>query len=611
VIKICVLPDNLINKIAAGEVVERPSSVVKELVENSLDAGATRIKIEIEKGGGKLIKISDNGSGIDREFIKIALKRHATSKLSTLEELETISSLGFRGEALPSIASVSLFEITSKTTDQISGYRIKIEGGKELEATEAGSSDGTLIEVRELFFNTPARRKFLKSQVTETRHVIDSINGLALAYPECAFELKSDGRKLFSYEIAASNGERVCDVLGVNDFEHMMEFSEETDRLRLYGFTVKPEFARKNRAQIYFLVNRRRITSPLLYSALMTAYGEFLIKGQYPLAVINLAIDPSTIDVNVSPSKSEVRFTEERSIFGALMKTIKKSLTKDNVIPQGEYSGKLESQTRDDIGSSDYRQRIRNAAEKFFENRKDFTPREQTSMNISSSTSPSKLEEIRPLSSDSDYHLTTSTESRTDSVRQESAVNLTPYKVEQFGDLFIVAFSKDQITIIDQHAAHERILYEKALKSFELQKMTSQKLLLPVNIEMEPMMLSAVEEYFELLANLGFDLERFGPRSVAVYGVPAVTTGKNPENLVRDLLSDLLEYGNESEDRFKITAQRFACRAAIKAGDRLSEEMMKGLVKSLFQAENPYICPHGRPTIIRFTVEGLRSRFGR
>ena len=331
---IAVLPEILINKIAAGEVVERPSSAVKELVENSLDAGATRVKVEIEKGGSKLIKITDNGEGIAKDFLPIALQRHATSKLQSLEELDSITSLGFRGEALPSIASVSLFEITSKTKDQLSGYRIRIEGGKIVEESDTGAPDGTVIEVRELFFNTPARRKFLKTQVTETRHIIDALNGLALAYPHSGFELTSDGRQLFDYNIADDYKSRVRDVLG-GDFNKMVEFSEDGDRISLSGFTIKPEFALKNRAQIYFIVNGRRISSPLLYSALMKAYGEFLIKGRYPQAVIYIFMDPSALDINVSPTKSEVRFSDERSVFGALMSAVRKCLTSHDVIPSG------------------------------------------------------------------------------------------------------------------------------------------------------------------------------------------------------------------------------------------------------------------------------------
>jgi DNA mismatch repair protein MutL len=616
---IAVLPEILINKIAAGEVVERPSSVVKELVENSLDAGATRVKVEIEKGGSKLIKITDNGEGIAKDFLPIALQRHATSKLQSLEELDSITSLGFRGEALPSIASVSLFEIISKTKEQLSGYKIRIEGGKIVEQLDTGAPDGTVIEVRELFFNTPARRKFLKTQVTETRHIIDALNGLALAYPHAGFELVSDGRQLFDYNIADDYRSRVRDVLG-GDFEKMVEFSEEGDRISLSGFTIKPEFALKNRAQIYFIVNGRRISSPLLYSALMKAYGEFLIKGRYPQAVIYIFMDPSALDINVSPTKSEVRFSDERAVFGALMSAVRKCLTSHDVIPSGFGSVRQTSREDQERESSDYRERIKAAAERFFTEGKAKPDINQRSFDIKTSPSPASLENIRPIPEKKTDRpqekevpeVETRQRIENEAVKRgESVFELAPYRVEQFANLFIIAFSRDQITIIDQHAAHERILYERALKSFDRQKMSSQKMLMPVNIEMEPGMIAGAEEYFELLNNLGFELERFGPRSLAIYAVPAVATGKNPETLVRDLLSDLMEYGDESEDRFKLAAQRFACHTAVRGGDRLSEEMMRGLVRELFKAENPYICPHGRPTIIRYTVEGLRSQFGR
>lgn len=612
--QIAVLPENLINKIAAGEVVERPSSVVKELVENSLDAGSSRIKIEIETGGSKLIKITDNGEGISRDFLPLALQRHATSKLKSIEDLESISSLGFRGEALPSIASVSLFEIVSKTEDQLSGFKIRLEGGKNIEQSETGSPDGTVIEVRELFFNTPARRKFMKSQVTETRHIIDTLNGLALAYPQCAFELVSDERQLFSYNIADDYSGRVRDVLGGNDFEKMISFSEEGDQVSLSGYVIKPEFALKNRAQIYFIVNGRRITSSLLYSALMKAYGEFLIKGRYPQGVIYIFMDPAALDINVSPTKSEVRFSDERAIYGAIMSSVRKALTKDDIIPLGARQSEAANSGENSSQVEDYKDRIRKAAERFFTDPPKAYPHHQREFPLQSGKSTASLEEIKPIE-ERDYPQKPGSEeairSELREKEREKVIGPTPYHIEQFANLFIVAFSSDQITIIDQHAAHERILYERALRSFERQKMSSQKLLLPVNIEMEPAMLAAAEQYFELLNDLGFELERFGPRSLAVFAVPAVASGKNPEALVRDLLSDFIEYESESEDRFKLAAQRFACRTAVKAGDRLSEEMMRGLVRELFRSENPYICPHGRPTIIRYTVEGLRSQFGR
>ncbi len=610
--QLAILPENLINKIAAGEVVERPASVVKELVENSIDAGADHIHVEIEKGGMKLIKVSDNGSGIEKSLLPIALKRHATSKLGSLEELESIASLGFRGEALPSIASVSLFEITSKTEQQVSGYKIRLEGGKVVAESDSGAPDGTLIEVRELFFNTPARRKFMKTQVTETRHVIDTINGLALAYPAIGFELVSEGRELFSYSRASDYSQRVRDVLGMSDFKNMVEFSEEAEGLRLFGFTVKPEYARKNRAMVYFIVNGRRIQSSLMYSALRNGYGEFLIKGRYPQAVIYIYMDPSALDVNVSPTKSEVRFSNERMIYGSLMNSVRKALSRDDIIPRGEEGQEIHGrfpQTSARSADANYREKIRDAAEQFFAAQASRDDQSQTSLEIRPAIKTATLEEINPL----EIRRQPETEVRVEQrpVPEKRVLGSSPYKVEQFADMFIVAFSRDQVMIIDQHAAHERILYERALKSFQEQKLTSQKLLLPINIEMEPSMIAAAEQYFDLLDSLGFELERFGPRALAVYGIPAVTGGKNPEGLIKDLLSDLIEYGSESEDRFKLAAQMFACRAAIKAGDRLGEDMMRGLVRELYNAENPYICPHGRPTIIRHTVESLRQKFGR
>lgn len=613
--KINILPENLVNKIAAGEVVERPASVVKELLENSIDADARHIDISIESGGIKLIKISDDGHGMSPDEAKLALTRHATSKISSVDDLFTISTLGFRGEALPSIASVSMFELVTRSEDSSDGIQIKLEGGEEMSAKPHGAPVGTTIEVRELFFNLPARRKFLKTITTETRQVLQTVISLALAHPAIGFKLISDGRTIFVVHPVSSLAQRVSDVYGDNLFKRFLTFEESTGPVRVSGFISRPEDAKRHRMEARFFVNRRAISSRLVHAALMSGYGELLPKGSYPQGVLYLEVAPELVDVNVSPTKSEVRFKDERSLYHTLHHAVSDAVHDSAVIPEVD----ADSESAD---ARDYVDRAKAAVQNFVRSHDAGAEEASRQRTMPLDVKP-RVESSRPdpfagstVGTDSEgASAQVAGKGRVDSIRQAShdyrPASSKPYHLVGFSDLYIVALSPEAIFVIDQHAAHERVLYEQALAAFDKAQLVSQKLLFPVNVEFDAVTFQLAESTAEKFASLGFEVKPFGARSIAIYAAPAVVRSANPERLYRSMLEDLEGVESEGERIHKKVAQSFACRAAIKAGDRLDEQEMAALVNDLFACANPYVCPHGRPTMIRLPKAELEKRFGR
>jgi DNA mismatch repair protein MutL len=594
--RIKTLPDNLINKIAAGEVVERPASVVKELIENSIDAEATHISVEIERGGTKLVKVTDDGLGMTSEEAELAVTRHATSKISSVDDLFAISTLGFRGEALPSIASVSMFSITTRRRDSAEGARIMIDGGRTKSSGPSGSPPGTVIEVRELFFNLPARRKFLKSLTTETRQVIQVVTSLSLAHPSVGFRLDADGRSLFDYAPASSPAQRISDVYGENLSSRFLSFEKDTGQINVIAFISKPDDARRHRMEARFFVNRRPVSSRLIHAAVMSAFGELLPKGCYPQGALFVDISPDLVDVNVSPSKNEVRFKDERSVYHVIYHSVSEAVSRSDVIPEIP-------QDAGDAGSAEYIERARTAVESFIRSH-DSGPDDRSQASLSLDTKPEVTASVEPAAVKPGS--TTPPQTVT-----PSPSPIRPYRLVGFSDLYIVALSAEAIFIIDQHAAHERVLYEKALVSFGKSQIVAQKLLFPVNVELDAASFQAAESTLDRFEKLGFEIRPFGSRSVAIYASPAVARNANPETVFRNILDDISGFESEGEDINKKMAQSFACRAAIKSGNRLTEEEMAGLVKDLFLCGNPYVCPHGRPTLIKLNKSELEKRFGR
>ncbi len=602
--RIKLLPENLVNKIAAGEVIERPFSVVKELVENSIDAGSRNIRVEIEDGGLKSIRIIDDGIGMNQRDAELCLQRHATSKLSTVDDLFTVSTMGFRGEALPSIASVSMMTLWTCSRETNEASRVAVEGGKIKSISPDGAPPGTTIEVRELFFNLPARRKFLKSVASEMRQIVGVVSTMALANPGIGFSLHSDGRELFDYPAAESLAGRVADVFGSNLADRLLAVDYEEGEIAITGFLTKPQDAKRHRSEMRFYVNKRGISSKLIHAAAMAGFGELLPKGCYPVGVLFIAVPHRSVDVNVSPTKSEVRFANEQSIYHSVRTAVNKSVLGSGSIPDVQF---------EPAQSIELKSRAQDAIQAFFErNRPSMIQVDQGNLalrndpRVERTAAPgSRVVAERTAIDESE------SASRVESPARVPDKEVAPYRLIGFGDLYIIALSRESVFIIDQHAAHERVLYEQALKSFDRQSMVSQKLLFPVNVELDAKSLAIAEATSDSLRELGFEAEPFGARSIALYAVPAALRGRNPERVFRSILDDLEGFDLQSEDVNKRLAQSFACRSAIMAGDRLAEEEMAALVRDLFACSNPYVCPHGRPTLLKLSHAELEKHFGR
>lgn len=610
--RIKLLPNVLINKIAAGEVIERPASVVKELVENSLDAQATSVRIDIVDGGLGRIEVNDNGIGMTAEDLKLAICRHATSKLSSPDDLFAISSFGFRGEALPSILSVSQSTIRSRARGADSGYQLEIAGGELTSESEVGCDYGTTISVRNIFFNTPARRKFLKSPSAEVRRLIEVVESLAISNPRCEFILDSDGQRLIDLAASIDKFERAKQLFGSVNAEKFVRGQRNGDSLQIEVFVSKPEACRRNRSRILLLVNGRRIESRSLFAAVTSAYGEFLAGGLYPQGAIFITIDPSLVDVNVHPAKSEVRFADERVIFHTIYHVVRESLLEGRVVPglnAGSSSGR-----REDFSGYAREVDARRAVQSFFEPRSLNPVQAEESMAAifaQAATIPGPPQCSAHVTPESAHAHSTEVAQPITPRHELSTVLRGEVRLQQLALLYIVAVTADSILIIDQHAAHERILYELALKSFGHHTISSQRLLLPMQVHLEPDDLFTYEKEKESLAALGFVVESFGPRQIQIEAVPAVLGRKNPEMVFRELLDDFSDVKGDEQKRFQKKAASFACRGAIMSGDRLSEPAMRALFENLMTSENPYVCPHGRPTMIRFSKHELDVKFGR
>jgi len=635
--KIEILPEDLVDKIAAGEVVERPASVVKELVENSIDSGARNISVEIKNGGIKFIRATDDGSGMDEKNSELSFLRHATSKIKSVDDLYRIKTLGFRGEALPSIASVSLLDMLTRTQESLSGTRIKIEGGVIKDKREAGAPTGTSIIVREVFYNIPARRKFLKSILTETRHTIDLLTKFAIAYPEISFKLTSDERELFDFKAVNSLKQRVGDIFGKNQIEKMVEIQTETEnrhkRLNISGFLGKAEIARSNRAELYLFVNRRAIVSRSLYHAVQIGYGELLPKGKFPFAIVFIEIDPELVDVNVHPTKSEVRFSDEKGVHDLVYMKIKESLTSPEVMPTLTETGtETEKETQTERETVTETERGKGRIQKSFF-REDLVKHEDKLPKAKEIEKEkggpdgkpfeyvedkhavqAGLPQIEPAKTDSSPAVGGTKKIEVDSVSSVRTGVLTPQEggnLWQLADTYILSQVKGNLMVLDQHAAHERVLYEEAMKNLTLKPASSQQILFPTVLELSPREFQTFEVNKDLIRKLGFEIKSFGGRSILVTAVPTIIKNKSGELFLKEILAELEEEEKVEKNKVKAVAKSFACHAAVKAGERLTQEEMSTLLRQLFATEEPYSCPHGRPTVVKISIDELNKKFGR
>jgi len=624
--KIKILSADVANKIAAGEVVERPASVVKELVENAIDAESTSIRVEIRAGGKRLIRVSDNGSGMEREDALLALERHATSKVSRIEDLENIHTFGFRGEALASIASVSQFELLTRTADAIQGTKISVEGGVFRSVEESGCSPGTHISINNLFHNVPARLKFLKTDTTEINHIIKQVTWAALAHPNIHFSLSHNGKSILDVRACDSNLERARLLYGKEFADNLIEFDEELPDFKLSGLLGKPDFTKPNREYQLFFMNQRPIRSQMLGAALKEALGATVQKDRQAVALLFLTLEPDTVDVNVHPAKIEVRFRNERTIFSGIVRMIRNVIHKEKFIPKIETQPTPTEEVEVENITTSTPQQIptpQPRPQQSFSTGKTVEPIETPQPeNVSTKQVESETFDAQPTV-DEDIKPTpevprTVVQPPQQAIPEGAMLKLLDFEnVELKANLFktyIVAEGEDKIFFIDQHVAAERVLYERFVNQMKTDGIPVQILLLPVTLEATPQQVAILKVHEEIFKKIGFELEEFGANTILIRAIPAPLPTRTAAQTVTDLLDKLPEQPHtevelpEALDNALVT---LACRSAVKAGDTLDTKEMVNLIRELSEAKHPFNCPHSRPIIIEMGRDELERRFHR
>ena len=586
-----VLDDNTINKIAAGEVVERPASVIKELVENAIDAKADRIEVEIMAGGTSFMRVSDNGIGMSREDAEKAILRHATSKIVQVDDLQAIATLGFRGEALPSIASVSRFNLQTRQAGAELGTEIKITGGKTTEIGVAGCNLGTTIRVEDLFFNTPARKKFLKTNNTESGRINEFIIKLAISHPEIAFKLINNNKSSLATPGRGDLKETLQSLYGASVGQSLLPLKFEDEDIKLWGFVSKPSAIRSSRSWQTFIVNGRIIASRAIAKAIDNAYHALIPKSGYPLIALNIEVPQHTIDVNVHPQKTEMKFEDESRIFKAVYKAVL-----DAVRPKGQVGqlGQLAAQA----------DHVQQHVEKGLQE-----------LNFGQSVMNFPLREEKPAMTWQEGTIALAQDKSVKSVQsvvdeEEKLPTAGMIPIGQVDDTYIIAQDGDSLYIVDQHAAHERVLFDRF--SAQAEHIPSQQLLVHLILDFSTHESQIIEENLELLAGLGFGLEPSGPNQFRLMEVPADVPSSQAEEFIREVLASMeeLHRPTAAELRQAVLATT-ACKAAIKAGFKLNYRQMEILLQELNDTAMPYTCPHGRPTIIKFSSDELAKMFKR
>jgi DNA mismatch repair protein MutL len=591
--RIRLLSDTVASQVAAGEVVERPASVVKELVENSIDAGAGKIDILIRRGGRSLIRVIDDGCGMDRDDALLSLERHATSKIRSADDLQAVATLGFRGEALPSIASVARFRLTTRERDAIAGTDLIVNAGKIEVVRDGGEAPGTQIEVRSLFYNLPARRKFLRSENTESRNIEHQLHLQAISHPQIAFTFVRDDRLVFQLAPAAKLADRIRDLYGADLLERLLPLngtgSGKTD---VGGLIGQAGLSRPTRAQQLIFVNGRAIESPLVTSAMREGYHTALMKGQFPVTFLFVKLDPAFVDVNVHPAKREVRFRDPNGVREAIVIAIQRTLER---------------------GRAEWREKFR-------------APREMSKL-----TAPTPVdlrlqsEIIAPQVSQRELPVAPRESSVVERVRRlpapVEAIALQPQRAsaQEFqiigvlNKLYVLMENADGLVLVDQHAAHERILFEELRRRMEEEGVPSQKLLIPQTFDLSPRDAEWVERNLSILQKMGIEIESFGPNTYKIDSLPAFLRTSDPVNFMQRVIDDLKDATDRSssmrlgEDMIATTV----CRHAVKANDPLRFPEVEKLIRDLLACDLPYCCPHGRPTMVQISHAELEKRFGR
>jgi DNA mismatch repair protein MutL len=612
--KIKLLSTRLANQIAAGEVVERPSSVIKELLENSLDAGATRLDIDIEDGGIKLIRVRDNGGGIDDEDLPLALSRHATSKIYELDDLEAVATLGFRGEALASISSVARLALISSTNDKGVGWQV-VAAGRDMEAevSPAPHPRGTTVEVRDLFFNTPARRKFLRTEKTEYTHLEDVVKRLALSRFDVAFNLRHNGRAIYSWRAGNSRAEqerRIAQVCGPAFMDNAVHIDIERNGLRLSGWVALPVFSRSQADLQHFYVNGRCIRDKLVSHAVRQAYQDVLYHGRHPAFVLFLDIDPATVDVNVHPTKHEVRFRDNRNVHNFIYSSLHHALAKvtpeDSLIKPEEAQTLARDQQGVSVGEFQGQEPINFAVS---------TPQITPGFGAAPGSYGSSYAAAYPQSSVQEQMGRYGELHQATSSLPENDAQVPPlgYAIAQLKGIYILAENAQGLVIVDMHAAHERITYERMKAAFAQGSLQAQPLLVPESIAVSQKEADSAEHFAEVFKNLGFELQRAGPETLLVRQIPVVLNRAKVEQLVRDVLSDLIEHGTSERIQHHINEilSTMACHGSVRANRRLTIPEMNALLRDMEATERSGQCNHGRPTWQLQSLDALDKLFMR
>ena len=653
--QIALLSQETIDKIAAGEVIERPSSVVKELVENAIDAGSSAVTVEIKEGGISFIRISDNGCGIEREQIPLAFLRHSTSKIKSVEDLFTVTSLGFRGEALSSIAAVSQVELITKTNGDFTGSRYLIEGSKEVSLEEIGAPDGTTFIIRNLFYNTPARKKFLKSAQTEGTYIHELMQRMILSHPDVAFKFIMNNQ----VKLQSSGNGNIKDIIyhlyGRDITKALLPIAHESELFKVSGFIGKPMISRGNRGYELYFVNGRFIRSQILSKAIEDAFKPFLMQHQYPFTVLYFEIDSSLLDVNVHPTKMELRFSNQQELYREVQSILSAALVHRDIIPEVPVDtpkkNEMEVPTIEKVMPEPFEQKrleeIRKAVRKDSPYEIKYpVGRPMGTGSVSSATQEKLLDTIKslppedlmeerirkePLPEQSKKETEKELAKEAYVLREEETYGAKPegsYEqgsflkeeemakqkiIGQLFDTYWLVEYNDRLFIVDQHAAHEKVMYEKLKKQFEKKEFTSQAISPPIVITLSMREAEVLERFKEQFTKLGFEIEHFGGAEYSICGVPGNLYRLNTRDVLIDMLDELTDGISEraTADVILDKIASMSCKAAVKGSQRLSLPEMEQLMKDLMKLDNPYNCPHGRPTIIAMSKYEIEKKFKR
>jgi DNA mismatch repair protein MutL len=607
--RIRLLSETVASQVAAGEVVERPASVVKELIENSIDAGARKIDILIRRGGISLVRVVDDGCGMDRDDALLSLERHATSKIRSAADLQAVATLGFRGEALPSIASVSRFRLTTREAGAVAGTEIVVNGGKIDIVRDGGEAPGTQVEVRSLFYNLPARRKFLRSENTESRNIEHQVHLQAIGHPQIGFSLLRDDRMLFQLPTTATLSDRIRDSYGIELLERLVEINGTPSRnIQIAGFIGQAGLSRQTRVQQLVFVNGRAVESGLLTAAIREGYHTALMKGQYPVTFLFLEIDPASVDVNVHPAKREVRFRDPTAVREAIVHSIQQTLERGRVEWQEKFrSPVIAPQAVPEKAAPDLKLRAQVAGPQEVHRE---LPHLAGVVGSGRAQVPETVGQAHRLP-------TPRADSTDDALAIQRSQQLAAQRQFQIigvlSKLYVLMENADGLVLVDQHAAHERILFEELRGRMEEQGVPTQKLLLPQTLDVPPRDADWIERNISVLQKMGIGIESFGPGTFKIDSLPGFLNVSDPAQFMRKVIDDLKSAGNRTSP-MRLGEEMIAktvCRHAIKANDPLRYPEIEKLIRDLLECDLPYCCPHGRPTMIQISLTELEKKFGR